>query len=224
MKARLLFATAIAVGATMTLSHARDLTYAEQIAASKAAAAEKRGTAPDKAQRSLLRDIIRGGQAGSKAVKKEAAAKAEEATPETDAAPETETRTQTITTTRKSGGYHTIVARYAAAYGVPTSLADAVVRVESSYRAGARGAAGEVGLMQIKPATARMMGYSGSVKGLYDPDTNVKYGMKYLAKAHQLGDGSTCGTILRYNAGHAARSMNSISAAYCSKVKRLLGR
>ncbi len=73
--------------------------------------------------------------------------------------------------------------------------------------------------MQIKPATARMLGYSGSVKGLYDPETNIKYGMKYLAMAHELGGGTTCGTILKYNAGHTAKRMNPVSAAYCSKVK-----
>jgi soluble lytic murein transglycosylase-like protein len=43
--------------------------------------------------------------------------------------------------------------------------------------------------------------------------------MKYLAKAHSLGGGTTCGTILKYNAGHAAKRMNPVSSAYCSKVK-----
>jgi len=116
-----------------------------------------------------------------------------------------------------------IVTRYAKEYGVPVALAHAVVTVESNFRPHVTGRAGEIGLMQIKPATARMMGYSGSAKGLYDPETNIKYGMKYLAKAHELGGGDTCGTILRYNAGHAARRMNKISAAYCSKVKRVIG-
>ncbi|MHA6643064.1 lytic transglycosylase domain-containing protein [Mesorhizobium sp. A623] len=115
--------------------------------------------------------------------------------------------------------YSAIVARYAASYGVPFSLARAVIRVESNYRPHLTGSAGEVGLMQIKPATARMMGYSGSVKGLYDPETNIKYGMKYLAMAQGLGGGTTCGTILKYNAGHAAKRMNPVSSAYCSKVK-----
>jgi soluble lytic murein transglycosylase-like protein len=116
-----------------------------------------------------------------------------------------------------------IVTRYAREYGVPVSLAHAVVTIESNFRPNARGRAGEIGLMQIKPATARMMGYSGSAKGLYDPETNVKYGMKYLAKAHALGGGDTCGTILRYNAGHAAKRMNRVSSAYCTKVKRVIG-
>ena len=118
--------------------------------------------------------------------------------------------------------YAEIIGRYAAAYGVPENLARAVVQIESNYRADARGSAGEVGLMQIKPATARMMGYTGSVKGLFQPETNIKYGMKYLARAHELGGGTTCGTILKYNAGHAARRMNPVSSAYCKKVKQQL--
>ncbi|MER9340214.1 transglycosylase SLT domain-containing protein [Mesorhizobium sp. M0601] len=118
-----------------------------------------------------------------------------------------------------SGQYSAIIARYAASYGVPVSLANAVIKIESNYQPNQVGSAGEIGLMQIKPATARMMGYSGSVQGLYDPDTNIKYGMKYLAMARDLGGGTTCGTILKYNAGHAATRMNPVSAAYCGKVK-----
>ncbi|MEO3385501.1 lytic transglycosylase domain-containing protein [Mesorhizobium sp. CAU 1741] len=136
------------------------------------------------------------------------------------------TTTSSITKAKSvsvGSAYDKIIARHAAENGIPVALAHAVVRVESNYRANARGSAGEIGLMQIKPATARMMGYSGSAKGLYDPDTNIRFGMKYLAKAHQLGGGDTCGTILRYNAGHAAKRMNRISAAYCAKVKRHLG-
>lgn len=122
-----------------------------------------------------------------------------------------------------SGSYGAIIARHAAANGVPVSLAHAVIRVESNYRPSARGSAGEVGLMQIKPATARGLGYSGSVKALYNPDTNIRWGMKYLGMAHKLAGGTTCGTILKYNAGHGAKRMNPVSAAYCSKVKRHLG-
>ncbi|RWM11628.1 MAG: lytic transglycosylase domain-containing protein [Mesorhizobium sp.] len=117
------------------------------------------------------------------------------------------------------GQYSAIIARYAASYGVPVSLAKAVIKIESNYRPNMVGGAGEIGLMQIKPATARMMGYTGSAKGLFNPDTNIKYGMKYLAMAQGLGGGTTCGTILKYNAGHGATRMNPVSAAYCSKVK-----
>ena len=115
-----------------------------------------------------------------------------------------------------------LISKYAKSFGVPEALAHAVISVESNYRANARGAAGEVGLMQIKPATARMMGYKGSTKALYNPETNIKYGMKYLAKAHQLGGGTTCGTILKYNAGHGAKRMNPVSKRYCGKVAKLM--
>jgi soluble lytic murein transglycosylase-like protein len=115
--------------------------------------------------------------------------------------------------------YSTLISKYAASYGVPVSLAHAVIKVESNYRPNVVGSSGEIGLMQIKPSTARMMGYSGSSKGLFNPETNIKYGMKYLAMAHSLGGGTTCGTILKYNAGHAAKRMNPVSSAYCSKVK-----
>ncbi len=118
--------------------------------------------------------------------------------------------------------YSKIIVKYATAYGVPVDLAHAVVKVESNFNPKARGRAGEVGLMQIKPATARMMGYKGSVKNLYDPETNIQFGMKYLAAAHELGGGKTCGTILKYNAGHGAKRMNPVSKRYCGKVQALL--
>ena len=67
-----------------------------------------------------------------------------------------------------------------------------------------------------------MLGYSGTVSGRHAPETDIRFGMKYLSMARELGDGSTCGTILKYNAGHAATRMNPISSAYCSKVTRLI--
>jgi soluble lytic murein transglycosylase-like protein len=119
--------------------------------------------------------------------------------------------------------YADIVARHAQRLGVSEALAHAVIRVESNYRSNARGRAGEIGLMQIKPATARGIGFSGNAQALYDPETNIRYGMKYLAQAQQLAGGDLCGTILRYNAGHGARRMNPISANYCRKVQRIMG-
>ena len=118
--------------------------------------------------------------------------------------------------------YKPIVEKYALENGVPIDLAHAVITVESNYKVYSLGKAGEVGLMQIKPATAKMMGYEGTAKGLFDPETNIKFGMKYLGKARQLGGGTTCGTILKYNAGHSAKRMNATSRDYCAKVKRHL--
>lgn len=161
------------------------------------------------------------------------AAKREEAKAQSDELPGVDTMTTASVATTTAGAakaaavtdnkFSAIVGKYAAQHGVPVELAHAVIRVESNYRPNVTGGAGEIGLMQIKPATARMMGYSGSAKGLYDPEVNIRYGMKYLAMAQSVGDGTTCGTILKYNAGHAAKRMNRISANYCAKVQRIIG-
>ncbi|MBC2860471.1 lytic transglycosylase domain-containing protein [Stappia sp. 28M-7] len=120
--------------------------------------------------------------------------------------------------------YDAMITAEARKHGVPVELAHAVVRVESNYNPRARGRAGEIGLMQIKPQTARGVGFRGSAKALYDPKTNITYGMKYLAGAHKRAGGDVCGTILRYNAGHFAKRMNPVSRRYCGKVKQLLAR
>lgn len=131
-------------------------------------------------------------------------------------------KTRTTSSGYATRPYAKLISSYAKANGVAVSLAHAVIKVESNYRSDARGSAGEVGLMQIKPATARMMGYRGSTKGLYNPETNIKFGMKYLGMAQDLGGGTTCGTILKYNAGHGAKRMNPVSKRYCGKVQAIL--
>lgn len=121
------------------------------------------------------------------------------------------------------GRYDALIARYAAENGVPLTLAHAVVQKESGYNAGARGA-GTIGLMQIKPATARGIGYRGSTAALYDPETNLRWGMKYLGRAYELGGGDTCGAALRYQGGHRATRMSASSRRYCEGLKSIMAR
>ncbi|MCS0503801.1 lytic transglycosylase domain-containing protein [Ancylobacter mangrovi] len=110
----------------------------------------------------------------------------------------------------------------ARANGVPVALARAVVRIESNWNSHLTGRAGEVGLMQIKHQTARGVGYRGSRAALYEPATNIKFGMRYLAGAYRLADGDTCGTVMRYQGGHGARRMSSAARVYCSKARTLM--
>ncbi len=117
-----------------------------------------------------------------------------------------------------------LIAKHARANGVPVKLAMAVVQVESAYRVKARGAAGEIGLMQLMPRTARHIGYKGPLRKLYNPNTNLRYGMKYLGKAYRLGGRTSCGAVLKYNAGHGAKRMNPISRRYCRRVAKILRR
>jgi soluble lytic murein transglycosylase-like protein len=111
--------------------------------------------------------------------------------------------------------YASLIATHAAENGVPVELANAVIRYESNYNPRVTGRAGEIGLMQIKLETARGIGYRGSRKGLYDPATNIAWGMKYLGQAVRLSGGSQCGTLSRYNAGLFTRRL---VPSYCRQV------
>lgn len=161
----------------------------------------------------------RAGQAERRQTAKKVSVITKRAAPTAKIAKRSKSRGETSKSAQGGKGYSQIINRYAATYGVSSSLAHAVVRHESNFQPNVRGAAGEIGLMQIKLSTARGLGYTGSAKGLYEPSTNIQFGMKYLAMAQKLGGGSTCGTILKYNAGHGAKRMNPTSAKYCSSVK-----
>jgi soluble lytic murein transglycosylase-like protein len=112
------------------------------------------------------------------------------------------------------------VQHYAAQNGVPGDVAHGVVMVESRYNPRASGPGGYIGLMQLSYRTAQGMGYRGSRAGLYDPDTNLQYGMKYLAGAWRQSGGSMCGAISKYQGGHGVRGVTRAGAVYCSKVRQ----
>ena len=112
-----------------------------------------------------------------------------------------------------------MIEQAAAENGVPRELAFAVVHVESRYNPKAKGA-GVYGLSQIMPATARSLGFSGPVEALYDPATNLRYGMKYLKGAWEKGGRDICQASMKYKGGHRATRMTKSAAAYCSNVKR----
>lgn len=119
------------------------------------------------------------------------------------------------------GAYRDLIAKHAAANGVPFALADAVVRIESRYNPTVRHG-GAVGLMQIKPQTARGMGYSGGAAGLLHPETNLRWGMLYLAQAYRMSKGDTCATVMRYQSGHATTRMSGANRVYCAKARTIM--
>src|SRR5919109_5116388 len=65
--------------------------------------------------------------------------------------------------------YDSLVARHAAANGVPESLVRRVIMRESRYNPRAVSKV-NYGMMQIRLGTARAMGYRGDARGLLDPD------------------------------------------------------
>lgn len=106
--------------------------------------------------------------------------------------------------------------------GVPYALVDAVMRVESAYNPLASGAAGEVGLMQIMPPTARMLGHQGSNQDLATPETNIRLGATYLAGAWKLAKQDICTAVMKYRAGHNETRFSVLSVRYCVRVREHL--
>jgi len=96
--------------------------------------------------------------------------------------------------------YAEMVAMHARANGVPEALVHRVIMRESRYQPGLVGHGGTIGLMQIKLATARGMGYTGDAAGLRDPNTNLTYAVKYLAGAYHAANGDHARAV-RYFAG-----------------------
>jgi Transglycosylase SLT domain len=106
--------------------------------------------------------------------------------------------------------------------GVPFALIDAVMRVESAYNPLASGAAGEVGLMQIMPPTARLLGHQGSSQDLAVPETNIRLGATYLAGAWKLAKEDVCTAVMKYRAGHNETRFSVLSVRYCVRVREHL--
>jgi soluble lytic murein transglycosylase-like protein len=98
--------------------------------------------------------------------------------------------------------YDQLIASHAASNGIPAELVHRVVVRESRYRASAMGRGGATGLMQIKLATARGMGYRGSAAGLLDPETNLTYGVRYLAGAYRAARGNHGRAVGYYASGY----------------------
>ncbi|MBN9054873.1 MAG: lytic transglycosylase domain-containing protein [Rhizobiales bacterium] len=94
-----------------------------------------------------------------------------------------------------------LISKYASLYGIPESLLHRVVKRESRYNPKAFNR-GHYGLMQIKYATARSMGFEGPAEGLFDAETNIKYAGKYLRGAWLVADDKNDGAVRLYAAGY----------------------
>src|SRR3954452_9037265 len=124
---------------------------------------------------------------------------------------------QTYTAARRS--YLALITSEAEQRGLPSALADAVAQVESRYNPKVVGSRGEVGLMQIRPQTAALLGYKGEVTALFEPETNVRLGVAYLARAWQLAKGDVCRTLMKYRAGWGEERMTPRSVEYCRRAR-----
>lgn len=120
--------------------------------------------------------------------------------------------------------FRTAASCEARAKNLPAEFAVAVMEIESFYDPEAQGGDGEVGLMQIMPATARLMGFRGTLDELAEPHVNIRLGVRYLAAAFRLADGDLCTTVMKYRAGHAETRFSALSVRYCERAREILKR
>ena len=89
------------------------------------------------------------------------------------------------------------ITRYAKEFGVDENLVRAVIRVESANNPNALSRKGAMGLMQLMPGTAKMLG----VKDAWDPEQNIRGGIKYLSQLSDKFNGDVVKMLAGYNAG-----------------------
>lgn len=94
-----------------------------------------------------------------------------------------------------------LIARYADHHEIPVELLRRVVKRESTFNPSARNGP-YWGLMQVLPATARTMGYTGEASGLLDAETNLIYAGKYLRGAYMVADGNHDLAVRYYSRGY----------------------
>ena len=80
----------------------------------------------------------------------------------------------------------------------PLALVKAIIRQESAFRARAVSPAGALGLMQVMPKTAVLVGVQP--RDLFDPVQNIRAGVRLLATLLDNYRGDVISTLVAYNA------------------------
>ena len=90
-----------------------------------------------------------------------------------------------------------VIEKYAEQYGVDQDLVWAVIRQESGFNAQAVSPKGAMGLMQLMPGTAAMLG----VADAFDVEQNIAGGIKYLERCLSQFNQDVGLALAAYNAG-----------------------
>ena len=93
--------------------------------------------------------------------------------------------------------YHRLIEEVSINNGVPPALVKAVIHAESGFDPDAVSSRGAMGLMQVMPLTADMVGISDP----YDPHENIQAGVKYLKYMLDMFNGNEMLAVAAYNSG-----------------------
>jgi len=89
------------------------------------------------------------------------------------------------------------ISRLSDVHNIDEELIRAVIQIESGWRRDAVSSRGAMGLMQLMPRTAAMLG----VEDAFDPFQNIEGGVKYLARLTDKYNGDIELALAAYNAG-----------------------
>jgi soluble lytic murein transglycosylase-like protein len=98
---------------------------------------------------------------------------------------------------RKREAFQSIISSASRIFSVDADLIRAVIKAESDFNPRAVSPKGAMGLMQLMPGTALEMG----VADPFDPEQNIRGGVRYLSQLLRLWDGQMPLALAAYNAG-----------------------
>ena len=135
-----------------------------------------------------------------------------------------------------SSRYHAVhhhLHEAAETHHIDIALLQALVATESRFHAGAVSPQGAVGLMQLMPATARLLGLKGEPRSslqrkLIDPGVNIQMGSRYLRYLINLFPGQIELALAAYNAGEgtvkrAGNRLGNLKQHTQNYVKTVMG-
>jgi hypothetical protein len=111
----------------------------------------------------------------------------------------------------------------ASRHDIEPDVAYGLVFVESTFRERAVSHVGARGLAQVMPRTARWLDPTVSTRDLFDPETNLELGFRYLRQMIDKYDGDVFKALTAYNRGPGTvdrilRRGGSIDNGYAGKV------
>jgi transglycosylase-like protein with SLT domain len=127
---------------------------------------------------------------------------------------------------RADAPYADLIRRAAERHALAPELIESIIRAESNFEPRAVSPKGAKGLMQLMPATARLLG----VRNVFDVRQNIDGGVRHLRYLMERFSGNVTLAVAAYNAGDEAVSRYGgvppyeETRAYVTRVLALLGR